>query len=179
MERRGGNRLPRRLTCEIETSGGRATGIVRDLSSHGLFVQTLASPAPNSIVELIFAGSGDQPPVRIEAGVARKRRAPGRLQATVPSGIGVEVIPPRDAYQRWIVGAAAGATRTLGPARPVPSLGSVELTPVMKKYRFRLVRLDGSRQQFMSIECDTEAGARARALARVGAGWKIADLCRG
>lgn len=178
MERRGGNRLSRRLICEIETSGARSSGIVRDLSAHGLFVQTLVSPAPNSIIELIFSGSGDQPPIRIEAGVARKLRTPRRLQSTVPSGIGVEVIPPRDAYQRWIVGAAAGYADKLTESKPVPSLGAVKLAPIKELYRFRLVRIDGSRQQFLSIECDTEAGARARALARAGAGWKIAERCR-
>jgi hypothetical protein len=174
MEKRHRSRVPRRFTCEIAWPGGRTTsGIVRNISDRGLFVQTLADPKPNSVVDVIFDPSGSRPEICVEAGVARKRITPPRLQAFVPSGIGLEILPPRAEYERWL-------------ARPTcPPLGeSVEVAgPIpthheqsMKSYRFRMIRRAGASPQFLTIHCETEAGARARALTRAGAGWRIADV---
>lgn len=181
MEKRLRSRVPRRITCEIAWPGWRASGIVRDLSDRGVFVQTLADPKPNSVVKVVFAASGNRPEVCVEAGVARKRIAPPRLHASVPSGIGLEILPPRAEYERWL-------------ARPnCPSLGEAVVLEVevevevaspfpthheqaMKAYRFRMTRRARSSPQFLTIDCETEAGARARALARAGAGWRIVDV---
>ena len=124
-------------------------------------------------VDVIFDPSGSRPEICVEAGVARKRIAPPRLQASVLSGIGLEILPPRAEYERWL-------------ARPTcPPLGdSVEVTgPIpthheqsMKSYRFRMIRRAGASPQFLTIHCETEAGARARALTRAGPGWRIADV---
>jgi hypothetical protein len=173
MEKRNRTRVPRRLTCDIAWSGRRSSGIVRDITDRGLFVQTLADPKPNSVVELIFAASGSQPEIRLEAGVARKRIAPPRLRASVPSGVGLEVLPPRTEYERWL---SQPARPRLGESIVVASPYRAQGEQAVKAFRFRLIRRDRLASQSLTIRCETEAGARARALARIGTGWKIADV---
>lgn len=173
MEKRGTLRIPRRLTCEIVLADGRRTsGIIRDLSERGVFVQTLASPNLNSVVEVVFVGSDHQLPIRVEAGVARKRVVPARLQAIMPAGIGLELLPPRTDYERWV----------FRPARPALDRSDSPLDAFaaqpeqrVRAYRFHLIHPGRVENQVLTIRCESEGGARARALARAGAGWKIAD----
>ena len=181
MEKRGRVRLPRRLTCLIKTNTDLISGFVRDVSRTGLFVQTGASPPPNSLVQVIFSSLGNQPDLRIEAGVARKRIVARRLQASVPSGIGLEVIPPRDIYERWVFGPAEpallGSASTTHYAFDRDELHNDTFMPdqTIRSYRFRMLRHDRSLSKILTIRCSSEAGARARALVRAGPGWKIAD----
>ena len=173
MEKRNRSRMPKRLTCEIVWQGQRHPGIVRDITDRGLFVQTLASPAPNSVVEIRFAATGLQPEIRLEAGVARKRIAPPRLQASVPSGIGLEILPPRDEYERWLVRPACPPLAA-SSFNEGPDASAAE--PSVRPYRVRMVRRDRGGRQILTIRSQTDAAARAQALARAGAGWKIADI---
>lgn len=181
MEKRSRVRLPRRLTCQIKTNTDIASGFVRDVSRNGLFVQTGATPPTNSLVEVIFSSLGNQPDLRIEAGVARKRNVARRLQPTVPAGIGLEVIPPYDSYERWIFGPAqpalAGSMSTTHYAFDREEVQTNSAVPErsVRSYRFRMLRHDRSNSQILTIRCASEAGARARALVRAGPGWKIAD----
>ena len=181
MEKRARVRLPRRLTCQIHASTGVSTGFVRDVSRSGLFVQTNAAPPTNSLVEVVFSSLGGQPDLRIEAGVARKRTIAPRLQPSVPSGIGLEVIPPRDFYERWIFGPAEpallGSVSTTHYAYDREEAQSIAAPPEqsIRSYRFRMLRHDKSMSRVLTIRCASEAGARARALVRAGPGWKIAD----
>jgi hypothetical protein len=173
MDKRNQTRISRRLTCEIAWQGQRFSGIVRDVTDRGLFVQTLANPAPNSLVRLSFPADGARPNIQLEAGVARRRVAPRRLQATIPSGIGLEIMPPRAEYEKWLVNPARPAL--LQPSSVDPQSAS-HADPVVRPYRFRLVKHGQASAQLLTIRCATEAGARARALARAGNGWKIADV---
>lgn len=181
MEKRGRVRLPRRLTCQIKTNQDLVSGFVCDVSRTGLFVQTGASPPTNSVVEVIFSSLGNQPDLRVEAGVARKRIIAQRLQTSVPSGIGLEVIPPRDIYERWIFGPAEpallGSASTTHYAFDRNELNGDTFRPEqpIRAYRFRMRRHDQSVSRLLTIRCTTEAGARAQALVRAGPGWKIAD----
>ncbi len=181
MEKRGRVRLPRRLTCQIKTGTELISGFVRDVSRTGLFVQTGAAPPTNSIVQVIFSSLGNQPDLRIEAGVARKRIVARRLQPSVPSGIGLEIIPPRDVYERWIFGPAEpallGSPSTTHYAYDRDELQNDAPRPdqTIRTYRFRMLRHDRTLSRILTIRCSSEAGARARALVRAGPGWKIAD----
>lgn len=175
MERRRRSRLPRRLTCEIAWPGLRTSGIVRNISDRGVFVETLADPKPNSVVKVVFTASGDRPNICVEAGVARKRLAPRHLQASVPSGIGLEILPPRAEYERWL---AQPNCLPLGRAVEVEVAGPFRThhEHAMTAYRFQMTRRAGSSPQFLTIHCETEAGARTQALTRAGAGWRIVDV---
>jgi hypothetical protein len=181
MEKRSRVRLPRRLTCQIQTPTERVSGFVRDVSRSGFFVQTGAMPPTNSLIHVLFPSTGNQPELRIEAGVARKREIARRLQSSVPSGLGLEVIPPRDTYERWVFGPVEpgliGSSSTTHYAFDRDELDSGVILPEqsIRTYRFRMLRHDQSASRMITIQCASEAGARARALVRAGAGWKIAD----
>ena len=45
----------------------------------------------------------------------------------------------------------------------------------MKTYRLRMVRFDRPETKIVTISSQTESGARARALARFGQGWRVAS----
>jgi len=162
-----------RLTCQVALDRVHSAGIVRDVSAQGLFIQTLADPDPNSIVELIFAESNGQPELRFQAGVARKRIAPRRLTASVPSGIGLEILPGQADYERWIFGPTHSSITEFQYNTtvddPIPNV-------TIRPFRIRLTRVDSSRSQVLTIRAESELGARARALVRGGAGWRIADI---
>lgn len=175
MDQRQRPRYPRRLYCEVSTSQGRAPGIVRDVSHLGLFVQTQAMPSRSSVVELIFKASACQPAFRVEAGVARTLfEAPEWQTSTylTAHGIGLEVIPPRTAFERWIV-------RPVSP-RVEPNERSVvplESMPrgATKRYRVRLIRQDRPGSQVLTLSAESEFAARTRALARFGVQWRVVE----
>ncbi len=152
---------------------GRFAGIVCDLSQRGLFVHTSAWPRLDSVVEVIFPASQTRAEIRVEAAVARKRVAPHQLQSTLSSGVGLEILAPWTEYERYV----------FQPACPPLSesewrIGSSDSGPkqATRAYRFRLVRLDRSGSQVLSVRCVSEKSARDRALSRAGAGWRITDV---
>ena len=152
---------------------GCCAGIVCDLSHRGLFIQTLAKPMLNSIVEVIFPASRTRAEIRIEAGVARKRCAPRQLQSALPSGLGLEILAPRNEYERYVFRPACPQLRESAWLADSFDPHPKQLT---RAYRFHLTRLDRVGSQILSVRCESEASARARALSRAGAGWKITDV---
>jgi hypothetical protein len=182
MDKRDRHRTRRRLTCELLVEGERAPAMVRDLSQKGLFVQTRMKPRVNSVVEVIFPPKGLQPEVRVEAGVARKRAVPPRLQASVPGGVGLELLGPRPEFERWVLrtettGLAKSAYADMTDMTARPGELPTEAPEVgIRAYRIRLTARNRAESRVLTIRCESFAGARARALARMGQGWKIADL---
>lgn len=175
MEKRGRHRIARRITCTIEAGFRRATGIVHNVSEHGLFVQTNFAADPDSLVHVAFRRSDETGEIRIEAGVARKRVVPRQLKGNIPSGLGLEIIPPRHEFER-LVG-------RLEPIDVPDSSNESTLSPhtsfeqlAMSAFRIRMVRHDRLGSRVVTVRCATEASARARALTRLGAGWKIATV---
>ncbi len=143
MEKRSRPRYSKRLTCELGLHGQRYPGIVHDLSERGLFVQTLANPTPDSVIEILFARTGERPDIRLEAGVARRRIAPPRLQASVPSGVGLEILPPRTEYERWIVRPSSlprlGEAVSIAPAYAPPPPEAIARSGPTRGFRFRML----------------------------------------
>lgn len=173
MEKRQRPRLRWVLPCRVATAAGRRSGVIRDVSDRGLFVETEAHPTPNSVVELLFDAHHQVPDFSFIAGVARTRRSPAHLASALPSGIGLEVIPPREAFERWILAAVRprlpepecvglaplGASRQTGPGR----------------YRVRLIRQDRPGSQIVTLRCESEEDARRTALSRMDGLWRVAD----
>ena len=185
MDKRDRHRTCRRLTCELLVEGQRTPAMVRDISKKGLFVQTRTKPRVNSVVEVIFPSTGLKPEVRVEAGVARERVVPPRLQASVPGGVGLELLGPRPEFEKWVLGPettglleSAFADHGMGPESDgfVDRRSQPRDEGGIRAYRIRLTARDRSDAKVVTIRCESAAGARARALARVGRGWKIADL---
>lgn len=177
MEKRKSKRVPHRIPCEIETPDGRAVGIVHDVSTNGLFVQTRAHPGSNTILEVCFeAESGSEsgaPGYRLEFGVARQRIAPRHLQSVVPTGLGLEIIPPGHDFRRWLDHRLRGASKRPDAA---PASSRPPATASAQTFRFRMVRRDSGASRILRIRAASEATARAQALGRLGAGWKISEV---
>jgi hypothetical protein len=144
---------------------------VRDLSPEGLFVQTRAKVDPNGRVRLIFAAKEDLPAIEVEARVARKRITPPRLQASVPSGVGLEVIDPSDDYYALVErSVASGVQVGEAPKEEVPAGAGI------RTFRVRLTQPGKPNASVVTVRSESMQGARARALARAGRQWKIADI---
>ncbi|MBW2235121.1 MAG: PilZ domain-containing protein [Deltaproteobacteria bacterium] len=86
------------MTCELRYEGRKASGIVLDLSSTGLFVQTSALPAPGTIFHVMLEARGDTPALDLRVRVARQRRTEPRLAALVPPGLGLQILDAPSAY---------------------------------------------------------------------------------
>jgi hypothetical protein len=105
VEKRRKPRLPRRLSCELWIAGKRQTGIVRDVSELGIYVQTRAKAAPGEAIELVFAASGGNPEVRVRTRVARLDRIAAHLATQNAGGLGLELVEPAGGLAPILAGA--------------------------------------------------------------------------
>jgi hypothetical protein len=134
-----------------------------------MFVQTRARPEPNSVVELIFPADGSRPEIRVEAGVARERVVPPRLQASVPEGVGLELLDPPPEFQELIEWALEGAAEgEEGGGKP--------LEPTLRVFRVRVKERNKPSSRVLTVRSTSADGARAQALSRAGRGWQVADI---
>jgi hypothetical protein len=171
LEKRKQRRTRKRLTCELVIGESRQTVLVRDISPEGLFVQTRAKVDPNCTVRLVFAAKDDLPAIDVEARVARKRNTPPRLQQSVPSGVGLEVIDPSDAYFKLVEhSVASGVQVGEAPKEKAPVAAGI------RTFRVRLIQPGKPNANVFTVRSESMQGARARALSRAGRLWKIADI---
>ena len=172
MEKRKQRRTRKRLTCELVVGESRQTVFVRDLSPEGLFVQTRARIDPNAKVCLAFAAQADLPAIELEVRVRRKRHTPPRLQSSVPSGVGLEVIDPPPAYLTLVErSATSGGVKDAEGLKEDAAAGSG-----IRTFRVRLTQRGKPNANVLTVRSESLQGARARALARAGRDWKIADI---
>jgi len=171
LEKRKQRRTRKRLTCELVIGESRQTVLVRDLSPEGLFVQTRAKVDPNARVRLVFSAQGDLPEMEFEARVTRKRHTPPRLQSSVPSGVGLEVIDPPSAYLTLVERSAASGVQDAEASKEDAASGAG-----IRTFRVRLIQPGKPRANVFTVRSESMQGARARALARAGRDWKIADI---
>lgn len=170
MEKRRQQRSKRRLTCEVVVDGKSHAGIVRDHSPAGIFVQTRVHPPTHSVVEVVFRGEGEGEEIRVEAGVARERIGPGRLQASVPGGLGLELLDPPAELHELLASSLAASHEESGPAE------DGEASLVTRTFRVRVKERERSTSRVITVRCESAQAARARALRQVGPGWKVADV---
>jgi hypothetical protein len=168
VEKRRKPRQQRRLSCELWIDGKRQTGILRDVSEVGLYVQTRVKAAAGAEVELVFAPEGARPELRVMARVARLDRLTAHFATSGAGGLGLEVVKAPGEFSPLLVGAGfpAGA-----PA--------VSNASSLRPYRVKLTALSGGRTQMITVNAPGKEGARSRALTRAGKGWKVSEVCEG
>jgi hypothetical protein len=169
MDKRRKPRVPRRLSCELWIAGKRQSGIVRDVSEFGLYVQTRVKAGPGEAIELVFAASGEQPEVRVHTRVARSDRLSAHFATSGAGGLGLELVEPAGGLETVL----AGAGFTNGPPAP-----AADVAP-MRPFRVKLVAIAGGRTQMVRVNAPGKESARSRALARAGKGWKVGEVCEG
>lgn len=160
MSRRRHKRLKRRIPCEITVGSQSSQGIVLDVSPGGLFVQTNATLEGAGEVIVCLAPDG-YPEMVLRMRLARVKRVPPRLQGVITGGIGLEVLeaPPEFAY--------------LGRGEPLPN---PEPPGPLRRFRVRLVDLDGSGYRTLVAEAVDETDLRERVLAEGLDEWKILQI---
>ena len=91
-------RMKKRIACALWIKGVRQHGIVLDLSSKGLFVQTSAKPTPGEALRIELVLPGQTRPTTLMATVARVRMVPPALLSVAQGGIGLELQNPPEEY---------------------------------------------------------------------------------
>ena len=172
VEKRKQRRLRKRLTCELVVGSERHVALVRDLSPRGMFVQTRARLEPGVRLTVVFAEHEEQPALSVQARVARQRRAPPRLQASVPGGVGLELIDPPAAFENLV---RRGAGQAVAESLEAPD-SQPGRAAVVRTFRVRVSQRDKPGSRVITVRSESLHGARARALARAGRGWKIGDI---
>jgi hypothetical protein len=168
VDKRRKPRQQRRLSCELWIAGKRHTGIVRDVSEVGLYVQTRVRAAGGDEIEVVFPAEGERAELRVNARVARLDRLSAHFATSGAGGLGLEVVRPPPTLGPLLVSA--------GFASGVPAPAG---DPALKPYRVKLVALAGGRTQTIRVNAPGKEGARSRALARAGKGWKVGEVCEG
>jgi hypothetical protein len=97
MNRRGSQRIKRRIPCEFDYEGHVYAGIVVDLSAGGMFLQTDTAIEPGS--ELGLRLRPDRAPeVTLRGRVVRRRFTPAVLSSMIRRGVGVHLLNAPPAY---------------------------------------------------------------------------------
>ena len=94
IEKRRDPRHARRITCEIWIHGVRSSGIVKDVSRSGLFVQTRARAMPGTGLTIAIEMGEGRTEIRLRGRVARAERLQVHLAMQSAAGIGIEVLDP-------------------------------------------------------------------------------------
>ena len=162
--------MVRRLACELWVVGKRHSGIVRDVSERGIYVQTRVRAAEGDVLELVFPPAAPRPELRVKVCVARLDRLAAHFATSGAGGLGLEVLDSPSGFEPLLVeaGFTGGAP---APAR--------ETEPGLRPFRVKLVALTGGRTQIIRVTAPGKDGARSRALARAGRGWKIGEIREG
>jgi hypothetical protein len=178
MNRRTRERKKRRITCEILAGDRRQRGIVLDVSSEGLFVQTGRTIDPGIEVEVRIARPR-KAEIALRAVVARKLMVDRRLSNVVRGGVGLRVLAaPREYFEQF----SLDADETLldergGPgAAPRPERGGRGESREARERSFRVRVCLGPRSRSLQVEAKSEEEASRQALARLGEGWEILEI---
>ena len=97
MNRRGSQRIKRRIPCEFDYDGHTYAGIVVDLSSGGMFLQADTAIDPGS--ELAVRLRPERAPeIEVRGRVVRRRFTPAVLATMIRRGVGIHLLHPPQAY---------------------------------------------------------------------------------
>ena len=94
VDKRRHARHARRIACELWIDGARSTGIVKDVSRSGVFVQTRARAMPGTALTLVIAAGEGRTEIRVRGKVSRAERIQAHLATQSAAGLGVEVLDP-------------------------------------------------------------------------------------
>jgi hypothetical protein len=109
LDRRETRRVRRRIPCAVMVDGGRHSGVVQDLSARGLFVEIQAT-LPLGTAAVVAFQTTEGARFVLEACVPNQRHIPHSLKRLVPGGVGLRLVAPPAAYQRWVEDTGEGAS---------------------------------------------------------------------
>jgi len=106
LERREQPRKRRELPCTVLVEERRHRGLVRDVSTGGLFVEIPGGLSPGSDAIVSFRTPRGQRFV-LEASVPYRRAVSHSLAAHTAAGVGLRIQAPPAGYRRWVEDLAA------------------------------------------------------------------------
>jgi hypothetical protein len=171
MERRRSDRTKRRLTCGVSDGERVHRGIVLDLSSGGLFVQTPATIQPGALVVVEFSASDGRPAFSLQARVRRRRRVPQNLLSLGHAGVGLQAIDPPPEFEQLRRGAALEAL-----APELEEDEKQEPPGNRPRFRVRLRQAGSPRTRALLYECNDEVEALRRARRQCGPDWDVLEV---
>ena len=97
MERRASERIRRRMPCSFEYDGHAHKGMVVDVSSGGLFLQTdHAIPLGSELTLRLYHRSGE---LELRGRVARRRFTPTVIASLIRRGVGIQILSAPESYR--------------------------------------------------------------------------------
>jgi c-di-GMP-binding flagellar brake protein YcgR len=105
MERRGSDRIRRRVACTFEYEGCTHEGVVADVSAGGLFLQTDAGIALGSELTLSLRDPG-RGEVALRGRVVRRRFTPAAIARWIRRGVGIQILSAPETYRDLLHGGA-------------------------------------------------------------------------
>ena len=168
-ERRRERRLRQPVPCRLEIEGREHSGVVFDVSRHGLFVQTRAKATLGTPALLRLRIPGNDTPLTLEANVARLNRVPPALAPNWKAGIGLSVPHPSPAYLELVERLGKGRDAAPESRRAEPACAS-------RSFRVRAAQIAGTRTRTLLVRCASQALAGELALTELGEEWKILSV---
>lgn len=173
-------RVRKRMSCTLSVEARRHNGLVLNLSSRGLFVQTTLPAEPGTLLDLDVRDPVRGEAIPLQAAVVWRRRVSPRMTGVNQSGMGLRLLHRPPAWQALMSELLEDVPETLSP-RPDADTQCAESTapaaePAVPCYFVRLGQAGGPRSRRLLVQADTEDAACREALARVGAGWTVLEI---
>ncbi len=166
-------RVRKRMPCEVSNGDSRHQGFVLNVSRGGLYVQTGLGVEVGALVGVELTPPGPLGSIPLQARVVWRRVMPGRAFGVNEGGVGLCIQSAPASYDELLDDLLP---RSEGRAGDAPEGGSPAGGGAGLRFQVRL-RLAGSqRSRTLLVASDSEEGARAGAVARLGAGWTVLDL---
>jgi hypothetical protein len=174
----------------------RVRGFVLDVSSRGMFVQTLKPIDPGGEIGVTFTPPGFDQAIEVRACVVRSLRVPRYLATVATAGVGLRINMAPPEYFDFIASLsfrdmkAAGAGDATAASEPSekpkqkPKPKKRKLPPRMPKpeirarYRVQAKQTGGNRSRSLVLTATSREHAESQALEQLGSDWEIVDVER-
>jgi hypothetical protein len=171
---RAARRTKRRMACRLIVGRQRFSGVVLDVSSTGIFVQTTAKPSPRDPVTVELSVPGHREPIRLETDVARLFMVPAQLITVAQGGVGLRIRNAPEAFFGLLE--QLQVDRQAEPSTPLESGEELELPgEARRRYRVRMTQLGRARTRTLRVVAGSSEEAAELACAESGEGWKVLE----
>lgn len=183
VQAHGDPRVKKRLHCTLAHEARKGPGLVLNLSSRGLFVQTSLLAEPGTLVDIDLQGPQTSESIPLQAAVVWRRRVSPRMTGMNQSGMGVRILSHTPEYDALVDGiltgsaAAVGAPSTGASTKPRSRAAAVDDTP-QHSYVIRLGMPGTPRSRRIVVQGASEQVARSEATARAGSQWTILEISK-
>jgi hypothetical protein len=166
---RKGQRVKKRIPCEIQVSGQWQPALVLDVSWNGLFIQTRSPAHPGAQVPVRLRLPGRSETVELATEVARARRVPFRLASITQGGLGLHVRSAPNAYYEFVAEFSEDQTAPAASAPEAPP----EPAPPEAQFKVRAQQTGGPRSRTLKVDATSPEQAEKVALRQLGEGWTV------